>query len=648
MIKPGDLIEDKYRIISQIGQGGMAVVFLAEDESLQRRTALKALPVNMIHDGSCVENFINEAKKAAQLNHPNIVTIFNVGKTDEGQPYFIVEFFNESLKSRIGSGSFTLAKKMRTAECVLKGLKYAHSKGIVHRDIKPENIMFNERGEAVIIDFGIAKAASISKTATALGMTKGTPHYMSPEQCRGLQLDSRSDIYSMGIVLYEMLSGTVPFEAEDTPAIMHMQVYEPPDIARLQAAGTPEWLTAIVVRAIAKDPGHRYQTSGEFLAALENKETSAMPVIDSAAVGESGACKRQEISRAVSLFKNRIFVFTLIVLIFSSFAVFTLPKSKNLFNDQPGERPAESVSAPFTGGKIDNKSPNANPFTGKIDEGSRQVSRDAVVVPKIPVTVADEIQKKVNYLPDDRLAKAEECLKNKDYEGVQKNLNELLINDPKNYLAYYKRGISFYEIRNYEMAANDFSKAIEMSAEADKNYYFWRGKANLRLDKNMLAAADFTRTINIDKFCESAYLNRSVARLKNGSYEGFLKDIARAVEVNPNYTEAYKYRVKYFNKLNKKSNKLTREQKEKVFAAIIEDCNKIIGYEADNVDAYMDRAINYLFLKKYDSAIKDVTKIIELEPENAKAYKYRSKLYMINEQKNLAEKDMKKYESMAK
>lgn len=686
MIKPGDLIEGKYRIINQIGRGGMAVVFLAEDESLQRRTALKALPFNMIHDGACVENFINEAKKAAQLNHPNIVTIFNVGKTDEGQPYFIVEYFTDSLKDRMGSSTFTLAEKVRTAECVLKGLEYAHSKGIVHRDIKPENIMFNERGEAVIIDFGIAKAASISKTATVLGMTKGTPHYMSPEQCRGRQLDNRSDIYSLGIALYEMLSGAVPFEAEDTPAVMHMQVYEPPDLAKLRNGDAPEWLAAAVVRAIAKDPVHRYQTSAEFLAVLRNKETCAVPVIGSAASGEAGTIAMPGNSRAGSSLKSRIFVFVFIILILSLLAALMLPLSsldissvpagaeveidgvargktplrvglvpgdhslrisaagyrseksdlkigvlqnliinRHLAADRPVESQTGAASVPFTGGKTDSNIRNANPFT-----------------------TADETHKKVDYLKQDYQAQVEECFKSKDYEGALKILNTLIKAEPKNYFAYYKRGKALYETQKYEKATDDFSMATELSPSSNKDYFFWRGKANLRSDKNIYAADDFTKTINIDGGYAPAYLNRAVARLKLGELDKFLKDIDRAIEVKPDYVEAYKYRVMFYNKLNKNLPVSASEQKQKNYASVIEDCGKIIEFEADNAEVYLDRAISYTFLKKFDSAIDDFTRIIKIEPGNARAYKFRSELYLITKRKKLAEEDIKKYESMVK
>jgi serine/threonine protein kinase len=289
MIKNGDLIDEKYRIISEVGRGGMAVVYLAQDEKLQRKVALKALPPSLAHDSGCVESFINEAKKAAALSHPNIVTIYTVDTLQSGLPYFTIEFLKDSLHSKFKDSNMNLPEKMKAISEVLKGLAYAHGKGFVHRDIKPENIMFNESGEAVIIDFGIAKAAISSRTMTGEGMTRGTPRYMSPEQCKGKKLDQRSDLYSLGIVLYEAIAGHVPFDAEETTALMYLHVHEPPALDELHSAGIQESLINVIKKSLAKEPDERFQTALEFLGALNDEPAIAAPVDKSRKSGAARA-----------------------------------------------------------------------------------------------------------------------------------------------------------------------------------------------------------------------------------------------------------------------------------------------------------------------------------------------------------------------
>jgi serine/threonine protein kinase len=268
MITPGETISNKYKILKELGHGGMAYVYLAEDISLGRNVAVKVLPQIAITDTEAVRSFINEAKKAAALSHPNIVTIYTVDTLPDGQPYFAIEYLKENLSLKIKAGQMRPAEKIKAVSEVLKGLAYAHEKGVIHRDIKPENIMFNDAGEAVIIDFGIAKGGMATKTLTSAGLTKGTPHYMSPEQCKGQKLDARSDLYSLGIVLYEALTGQVPFDAEETTALMYLHVHEPPDLEKLSRADVDKRLIGVVKKVLSKKPEDRFQNASEFLAAL--------------------------------------------------------------------------------------------------------------------------------------------------------------------------------------------------------------------------------------------------------------------------------------------------------------------------------------------------------------------------------------------
>jgi serine/threonine protein kinase len=273
MIKVGDILEKKYEITGLLGAGGMAQVYLARDLELDREVAVKALARDKCHIEELARCFIKEAKNVAKLNHPNIVTIYAIGTTEDAdrQPYFIIEFYGRSLAERLNSFTMTLEEKLRLMIEVLKALEYSHKNKVVHRDVKPENIMFKDSGEAVLIDFGISRSgdASCSGRFTQNGTTRGTPKYMSPEQCRGESLDGRSDLYSAGIVLYEMLCGTVPFDKPELIETMHDHIKIAPDYNKLEEIDVPKKLRSAVKRSLMKRPDDRFQNAGEFIAEIE-------------------------------------------------------------------------------------------------------------------------------------------------------------------------------------------------------------------------------------------------------------------------------------------------------------------------------------------------------------------------------------------
>src|SRR5262245_45841612 len=230
-----------YRITSLIGRGGMGEVYAADDTRLGRKVAIKLLPGSLAHDPERLKRFTQEAKAASALNHPSILTIYDVDEVD-GHPFLVSEFIDgQTLRDRLRRGGLTLRESLDIAGQVANALAAAHAAGIVHRDVKPENIMLREDGLAKLLDFGLAKVAldlsATDETVAAVGpettpgLVMGTTQYMSPEQARGRKVDARSDIFSLGIVLYEMAAGRPPFTGE-TPsdliaAILH---YEPPPL----------------------------------------------------------------------------------------------------------------------------------------------------------------------------------------------------------------------------------------------------------------------------------------------------------------------------------------------------------------------------------------------------------------------------------
>jgi serine/threonine-protein kinase len=262
----GAVVDGRYRLLHRLGSGGMADVWLAEDPHLQRRVALKVLHARFAQDREFVDRFRREAEAAAQLQHPNIVSVFDRGDVD-GTYYIAMQLLEgRSLKELIDAG-LTPEQSAGLVRQVLEAAGFAHRHGVVHRDLKPQNVIVDQEGKAVVTDFGIARAGA--SEITQAGAVMGTPHYLSPEQAQGFEVTAVSDLYSIGVILYEALTGRVPFEADSTVAIAMKQVSQTPQLpSSINPAVSPA-LDAVVMRALEKDPGHRFQSAAAFIAALD-------------------------------------------------------------------------------------------------------------------------------------------------------------------------------------------------------------------------------------------------------------------------------------------------------------------------------------------------------------------------------------------
>jgi serine/threonine-protein kinase len=259
-----------YRIVAELGRGGMGVVYKAHEESLNRFVAIKVLGEHLTEDPSYVERFVREAQSAARLNHPNIVQIYAISE-DAGRHFFVMEYVTgQSLQKILRSrGPLDAIQTARIALQAASGLRAAHEQGIIHRDIKPANLILDDRGLIKIADFGLALMGGAASRLTATGMFMGTPGYLSPEQCLDQDIDLRTDIYSLGVTLFETLTGKAPFTGDSPLALLRQIVeVEPPDIAQLRPEVDPE-LKALVQRMMAKDRDQRVATCDELIEALE-------------------------------------------------------------------------------------------------------------------------------------------------------------------------------------------------------------------------------------------------------------------------------------------------------------------------------------------------------------------------------------------
>jgi tRNA A-37 threonylcarbamoyl transferase component Bud32 len=271
MAMVGEVVAERYELEELVGTGGMSSVYRARDRQLDRNVALKILHEHHLEDDEHVERFRREARAVARLSHPNIVTVIDRGESEDGSQFIVFEFVDgENLKELIErEGPLPVDEALRLAIGVARGLAFAHAEGLVHRDVKPQNVMISEDGRPQVTDFGIARSLDIERGVTQTGTVLGTSNYIAPEQASGEHVDACSDIYSLGVVLFELLTGTLPFDGENFVAIAMRHINEPAPDVRAFRPDIPPRVAAAVERALQKDPRRRFRSMDEFATELE-------------------------------------------------------------------------------------------------------------------------------------------------------------------------------------------------------------------------------------------------------------------------------------------------------------------------------------------------------------------------------------------
>jgi tRNA A-37 threonylcarbamoyl transferase component Bud32 len=266
----GEVLSDRYEVEELVGTGGMSSVYRAHDRLLDRKVALKVLHQHYTDDPEYVERFRREARAVATLSHPNIVTVIDRGE-HENRQFIVFEYIDgENLKALIQRrGPAPVATAIELALQVARGLSFAHQRGLVHRDVKPQNVLLNGDGQAKVTDFGIARSLDVQQGMTQTGTVLGTSDYIAPEQAQGQRVDEHTDVYSLGVVLYEMLTNEVPFPGENFVAVAMRHINEPPPSIRDKRPDVSPRLEAAVQRAMAKQPEDRFPTMADFCRELE-------------------------------------------------------------------------------------------------------------------------------------------------------------------------------------------------------------------------------------------------------------------------------------------------------------------------------------------------------------------------------------------
>ena len=290
-----------YRIQARLGGGGMGIVYKAEDTRLQRPVALKFLPMDLTRNADAHARFIQEARAASALEHPNICTVYDIGESPEGDSFICMAYCDGvTLKRRLQGGPLPLATAVALAEQICSGLATAHEHGIVHRDIKPANVMVTAGDVVKVVDFGLAKLAGTA-TLTGTGIMVGTAAYVAPEQARGAEVDHRADLWSLGVVLYEMVAGRLPFRAEHVQALLLAVVHDTETAVTALRADVPAELARVIHRCLRKNPAERYQSAADLGADLHRihvaLEAGSEPTLSTSTVSEPAARRR---SRAPS------------------------------------------------------------------------------------------------------------------------------------------------------------------------------------------------------------------------------------------------------------------------------------------------------------------------------------------------------------
>jgi tetratricopeptide (TPR) repeat protein len=604
----------KYRLIERLGRGGMAEVYRAYQPRLERDVAVKVMLGYLAEDEKFVGRFEREAKAVAALRHPHIVQIYDSDVEDDVY-YMVMEYIGgETLKARLKrlnaeEKRMPLDEVARIFRALCDALDYAHAQGCVHRDIKPANVMFD--GERLVLtDFGIASIVGGTRY-TASGAMVGTPAYMSPEQGQGDPGDVRSDVYSLGVILYEMVTGRLPYDADTPLAIVLKHLSEPLPMPSQICADVPPTVERVILKALAKSPDDRYQSAGALAEALETAvESAEVPAEALPPFREPRLDTARPAPVAAPAPPRRRMPWALIGL--ATLAVVALAVGALLILPDWGEE-AEPAVAP----------------TQAVAPTTVMPSTDAVAHYEAGVVAFHEKE---------------------DYETAIRELTQAIEADPEFAEAYYLRGVIYTEDYQLAAAEADLSQAIALQQDLVEAYYD-RGRLYLHyLERSEDALADLDRAIELDSEFAEAYIERAKYYLWYADDdEQALADLDRALELAPDLAEAWGLRGEfYFEReeydlaLPDLTHTVELDPEDDwawemmgashywlgEYEEAIASYDEAIQLEPGDLDPYYDRAFAYLEMGELDAALEDFNKVLLLEPEHSGAHYGRGRVHI--------------------
>jgi len=653
-LSKGTTFAGRYQIIEELGRGGMGVVYKAQDIKLKRTVALKFLPPELTHIPETKERFMREAQAAASLDHPNICTVYEFDEADEITFISMACIEGQSLRKRIESGPLNLDEALNIAIQAAEGLKKAHKKGVVHRDIKSANIMVTEEDQAKIMDFGLARVTG-GTLVTKEGMTMGTIAYMSPEQARGEAVDHRTDIWSLGVVLYEMISGQLPFKGEYDQAVVYSILNEKPKPVTDLRSEIPMSIGQVVSKALEKNPDERYQQVEELLDDLKSISAGIVPEEIKVRLRKEKLRKRK---RAILNAGAAVVIVTLVVVAFILFtgsaepieSIAVLPL-ENLTGDVEKDYFVDGVTDELIGQLsqisglkrvISRTSVMKYKETDMtMSEIARELNVDAVVegsVQQVGETVRVRVQL-IDALPE------EQNLWGQTYErpmtevlAMYNEVARAIVNEvqitltpkeetrlasalqinPQAYEAYLKGISHLYKLTPPELdaAMHYFEQALEI----DPNYalaytgisFVWVGRQQMGLvipsEATPKAKAAAQRALELDDtLAEVHYVLAVIKTWSDWDWEGGEQAFKRALEIKPNYAEALVYYSNLLCYMDRLDEALTMAER----AVQLDPLNSIIPNVSGSVLEYLHR---------YDDAIEGYQNALRISPNDPAAY----------------------------
>lgn len=572
-----------YRILSRLGAGGMGEVYLAEDTLLDRKVAIKFLPLESIADEQAKKRLVHEARAAAKLDYPNICAIHEVGEQD-GRPFIVMQYIEgETLATRIQREPLDLREVLDLAAQIANALAEAHSRGVIHRDIKPQNVMLSSRGHAKVLDFGLAKTAhepgvidpeaETQSLFTAPGAIIGTVPYMSPEQVRGQSLDARSDIFSFGCVLYEMVTGVKPFDAENAAATASaILTKQPPPLARY-APETPEDLQRIARKCLEKDRARRYQTARDLAIDLENCrrecEVAQITAAVSGQITSGGAETRQARMETRFLLTRRWVLVIALVTLFGAMLIYLLAGRSSPVASTPEIKsiavlPLENLSGDqtqeyFADGMTDALITNL----AKIGE-LRVISRTSVMQYKAVRKPLPEIAREL---------KVDAVLEGSvNRSGDRVRVAAQLIHattDQHLWAQDYQR-----DVRDVLALQSEVAQAIA-------------SEIKIKLTPQEQARLASSPTVNAEAYDNYLRGKFHLARVNKADSEAAIQMLERAVATDPTFASAYAELARAYTRKGFFFTPQEKQWDEKAFVAV----EKALSLDPDLAEAYLARGI---------------------------------------------------------